>query len=52
MWGTVLVLLMTVYYTLILPLIIVNEKRKREANTKFQSTNPYLLSISKTIEDV
>jgi len=52
MWGTILVLFMTAYYTLILPLIVVNEKRKREANTKLQPMSPYLLSISKTIEDV
>ena len=52
MWGTVLVLFMTAYYALILPLIVVNEKRKREANTGFQTMSPYLLSISKTIDEV
>jgi len=52
MLGAVVVLFMATYYSLILPMIIVNEKRKRDANTMFQSGNPYLLSISRTIEEV
>jgi len=51
MWGAVLVLFMTAYYALILPMIVVNEKRKRDGNTMLQSTSPYLLSISRTIEE-
>jgi hypothetical protein len=52
MWGAVLVIFITAYYSLILPMIVVNEKRKREANTMLQSKSPYLLSISRTIEEV
>ena len=52
MWGAVVVLFMATYYAIILPMMIVNEKRKRETNTMLHSSNPYLLSISRTIEEV